>query len=217
MRLLMPILLALVAAAPAADYPVYVRVRYQHAFDEVLRESVASLKLPAPKGIVVGEFNVLRLENGKRLPEELPLFAQFFFGCHYDGEGQYFVPQALYDKLKDKLIQKRQGRLERFFTKAAYERAVAESKKTGRLVLGSDDPDDWQTFIWDAHDEVFRFVETLRIAPKDYKLDDGSKLYIKAETMKRLKTGVIESLLDRYYAQIESFHARKAKEKKGAP
>ncbi len=173
----------LLAAAIAAPPNLYVKVPYQGVFDELVERKIVSgqFKVKLPRGMRIKN-NQIQIQDGntKEWFHHYALIADRCFGCHYDNNGNYYVPLALYKKLEKELIHRHQGRLERF---------SLPGTKVGDL-----NPKNFEMYIWDAEDKVWRWIWTLNRVPRDHKLKNGELLY-KQKVDPKLKTGIIEELL----------------------
>lgn len=193
------------------------------AFDELLLADVKCGKFPPkelPEWLRVGPDGILerratRDRGWKPFTEddESVVSGMFFFPrnvCHYDGEGNYYLKADLYERYKDRLIPKHKGRLESFMRPEV----VKAGQATGMLVITSN-PLDYETYLWDNDDKVWRYAHTMRRVPKTHLLlDQVTLLYSRKSLIEVTPTaslGVLEELDAEHNRQI--IEARKAKDK----
>jgi hypothetical protein len=196
------ILVITTSGSAAEPYSRYVLVPFAQAVDELLYAESLKGEAVRPKDASRRGAKLWMTQDGKGVEVPELMFGMFFCGCYYDGEGSYYMPEGLYAKVKDKLIQKRQGRLESFATPAAKQKM-----KEGRGVINLDSLADYETYVWDTEGEVYRYVHTLRKVPEDAKLQTGELLY-KTKPMPGLKTASLEDLVAQHLAREKKAEKR---------
>ena len=187
------VLAAALFTVPAFAEEKYVKVPYARAVDEVVFAGVKSGKIKT-------DTDRVRVKDGKveaaygtpgsnkimwkeiKDDENVVVTYMVFLGrAQYDSDGFYMMEESVYSTIKANLIHKHQGRLE-LFQKKSVENPDRKN------------PDDWESFIWDADDKCWRWPTTLARVPKDRTLSRGTKLW-DHKVLPTLKTGVIEDIL----------------------
>ena len=185
----------------AENYKTYVKVPYAATVDELLfAEIVAGRHKEFLEGreLRVSGDKIERAvgpagEKKWRVVGELPLFASDLLGFDkaiYNSNGYYLLATDVFDKIKDKLIAKHQGRLEMFLSNAGL-------KEQG--FPDTTNPELWVAFVWDADSACWRWPQTLRRVEAGYKLPDGTLLSGKHQDA-ALKKSEIEGLAERWAA-----------------
>lgn len=158
----------------AETHERYVLLSFSRAVDELLYREAAAGRLGLPEGFSRrgGVLYTSRTPGGGEVEVPQETCAMFVFGCHYDGEGRYFVPNRLYNVIKNRLIPERQGRTECFLLPSARGKIVGRG---GAVDTGN--PADWETYLWDTEDKVYRWPQTLAVVSRSHRLRGGGLLY----------------------------------------
>lgn len=192
------LLFCLAAPPDAAAYPIYMRVPFANALAELLYAEAVAGKVALPADYVVKDAQVWRKgADGKPFVVPALLLTNYALGCRYDNDGHFFVPLALYQQIKGRLIQHHQGRLESFL--------IPDPKREPGQIPRFDDLDAWESYIWDATDRCWRWPFTLGRVDTNHKLRDGRTLSrLRRAIPGDLPTGRLEELVREYGKRVQA-------------
>jgi len=180
---------------------LYAKVPFSKAFTEMLYNLVLTkpnkFPLPPTHKIAGKEVQLMLVNSNKAIKRKVGdgdwqgckpyVLVEYDFGCQYDNNGSYFVPFDLYRKCKPYLIHEHKGRLEYF--------NFGPLKKKNGIVVFDLNPNDFELFVWDANDKVWRWPLTLEEASRGTKFKTGEFLYDQPTPDHKLKTGPIGELI----------------------